>query len=373
MAVTVQDVLSAIESWAPRSLAEEWDNVGLQVGSRRRPVTHLGVALDLTLEVLEQALAKGIDCLVTHHPLLFKAPKSLDLETPLGKILSLLIKHDLACIAAHTNLDSAKGGVSDILAKALGIRVTKALSPCPGSKLYKLVVFIPKGYEEKIRQALLETEAGVIGSYYGCTFAVSGVGTYLPGEGAKPWYGEKGRLERVSEWRLEVLVPSMEIPRVISLLKEVHPYEEMAFDLYPLEEHDPRFGLGRLGILPLPMTVLELARKVAKATGSEQVQIIGDERQEVEKVAVCGGAGGDLLPQVFKSGAQVYITGEIKYHQAREAEALGLSVIVAGHFETEYLVVSELAKYLEKWASSQQATIKISQLEDKSPFKLIKI
>ncbi len=274
MAITVRDVLLAIEAWAPYSLAEQWDNVGLQIGSCKKVVLHLGVALDLTLDILDLAISEGIDCIITHHPFLFTLPRSIDLDSPFGKILSGLIIHDIALIAAHTNLDSTDGGVSDVLAEALRVRV-----------------------EGVLREA-----------------------------------------------------------RDIS------------------SEKRARFlGLGRIGTLEQETTVFELAKRVAEVSCSKIVQIIGNETRLVKSVALCSGAGGDLLPEVIKSGAEVYITGEMKYHQLREAEAFGLSVILAGHFETEYLILPKLTNYLMDWVRKEGEDIKITQLRDKAPLKPLKI
>lgn len=266
MAITVEEVLQAIETWAPSSLAEPWDNVGLQVGSRRQPVKRLGVALDLSPSVLEQAISHGVDCVVTHHPLFLKPPKAIDLDTPFGNLLAGLIRHEMALVSAHTNLDAAEGGVNDVLARDLGLG---ELSPlCQGAEALGL-------------------------------------------------------------------------------------------------------GLGRVGRLPQAMTVEALAQRLGELVRSPSIQVVGPLEKEVIRVALCGGSGGDFLPQVLASQAEVYITGELKYHQAREAEALGLPVIVAGHFETEVLVVPEMARFLREWFARQGRSLEIHILQEITPFKLI--
>ena len=372
MEITVSDLIAALTEWAPLKLAEDWDNVGLQVGSLRKRVSRVAVALDLTPSTLSQAIEHEIDCLVTHHPFFFKPLKRIDYDHWSGKLIQGLIKEDIALISLHTNLDSARQGVTEVLAEALNLRLRGAIRPCPGAKWYKLVTYVPKGDEEKIRALVLSSEAGVIGAYRGCTFASEGTGTFFPDAEANPAVGEQGKLNFVAETRFEFVIPSFARESFLKRLRKIHPYEEVPVDLYPLEAFDPRYGLGRLGELPLDYTVQDLALKLKKVLGTEAVFTVGDPTKIVRKVALCAGAGADLFLEAKAKGAEVYITAEIKYHQAREAEALNFPLIVTGHFESEHLIVPKMAEFLENWAKNQGVSLEIKILEEKTPFNLVK-
>ncbi len=372
MTIRVADLIAAFEAWAPAALAEEWDNVGLQVGSLQSPVRHVALALDLTPNTLAQAIEVRADCLVTHHPFFFRPLKRLDLDDPQGQMLQKLLREGISLVSLHTNLDSARNGVTELLAQALKMEIKGALRPSPGARLYKLVIYVPKGYEEKVRQIVLESEAGVLGNYRGCTFSGEGIGSFFLEKGSRPQVGEVGRLNLVTETRVEFVVPRLALSSLISRLKEIHPYEEVPIDLYPLEGADKRFGLGRLGELPLDYTVEELAEKVGELLGTEAVFIVGEPQRLVRKVALCGGAGADLIPEARKAGAEVFVTAEVKYHQAREAEALSFPLIVVGHFESERLVVPEMAAYLRAWAKERSCPLEITVLEEESPFKWLR-
>ena len=371
MTVYVGDLIEAFERWAPLKLAEKWDNVGLQVGSPQKEVRHIALALDLTPHTLEQALKLRIDCLITHHPFIFKPLKSLRWDHWQHDLLRKLILQDVALVSLHTNLDSARDGVTEILAQALHLRVERALQPSPGAKLYKMVIYAPKGYEERLRNLILESEAGVIGPYRGCSFATEGIGSFFPQPEAKPYLGEQRKFNLVPEVRLEFVIPEFEISNFLGRLRELHPYETVPVDLYPLEGEDQRFGLGRIGELPLEFTVQDLAEKLASLLHSPAVFIVGKSSRLVRKVAICAGAGGDLFYQARSLGAEIYITAEIKYHLAREAEALDLPLIVLGHFESERLVVPKMADFLRRWSMERSCEIEITILEEESPFRLI--
>ncbi len=369
MTATVADIINALEKWAPSSLAEDWDNSGLQVGSPQKKIKHLGLCLDLTPHTLEQAISKGIDCLLTHHPLIFKPLRNLSFDSWQTNLIRKLIKEDIALIAAHTNLDAAQNGVSEVLARLLNLKIERALSPSPGASLFLVSVCLPKGYEEEIRKLLLETGAGVRGAYKGCSFCVEGQGSFYPLAEAKPVFGERGKLNLVSERKIEFITPAFLLPRILTLIKERHPYEEVPIDIIPLKGRDFRFGLGRVGELPLSHTLHDLAKKVGEVLQTRDVFVVGELQRLVKKVAVCGGSGGELLKEALKQGVDVYITGEVKYHQAREAEALGLALISVGHFESEHVIISEMARFFREWAEGEGCPLKISVLEEKSPFK----
>ena len=369
MDITVGDIIEALEKWAPFTLAEEWDNVGLQVGSRKQKVKHLGTCLDLTPETLAQAKELGVDCVLTHHPLIFRPLKDLSFDSWQGALIRELIAADISLVSAHTNLDSAREGVTELLARRLKLEIEGSLVPSPGAKLFRVTVYVPKGYEEKIRRFLLETEAAVRGRYKACVFSAEGQGSFYPLPGANPSQGSPEKLNLVSESKLEFLAPQFVLPKIVEGLKELHPYEEVPIDLWPIKGEDRRFGLGRVGHLPLEYTLQDLARRVGEVLGTDKVFFVGEPQRLVRRVALCAGAGGDLLKEAHRAGAEVYLTAEIKYHQAREAEALGLGLITFGHFESERPIVFEMARFLKEWAKDKGCSLKVSVLEERSPFR----
>ncbi len=369
MDVTVADLINALESWAPSKLAEDWDNVGLQVGSLEQRVEKLAVCLDLTPNTLAQAIEKEIDGLVTHHPFIFSPLKRISFDSWQGKLLRELIKRDIFLISAHTNLDAAREGVTEIFARALKLELEGALAPSPGSRLFRVTVYVPKGYEEKVRRFLVGTEAAVRGRYKGATFSVEGQGSFYPLPGAKPAVGETGKLNLVQESKIEFLAPAFSLPKLIKGLKELHPYEEVPIDIWPVEERDQRFGLGRVGTLPLEYTLQELAQKVGEVLNTKAVFMVGEPQRLVRRVALCAGAGGDLFRRALELKVDVYLTAEVKYHLAREAEALGLPLITFGHFESERLIVPQMARFFEEWARGRGCSLEVSVLEESSPFQ----
>lgn len=356
MSVKCQVIIEAMERLAPKNLAENWDNVGLLIGSPVQKVTKILVTLDVTQAVVEQAVQDGVDLIITHHPVIFKPMTRIRTDLPQGQILSGLLKANIAVYAAHTNLDSAAGGVNDILAAKLHLQSTEPLAVSYNEKMYKLVVFVPKTHMEDVRQAILEAGAGHIGNYSHCTFTSDGIGSFLPLEGTEPFVGECGTVHYAHEIRLETIVPEKNSRRVIKAMLKAHPYEEVAYDMIQLVNPGQALGLGRVGKLPAPMPLIDFIGQVKVALGSEYVRAAGPQDKMVKKVAVCGGSGAGFIHKAAFAGADVLITGDVKYHEAQEAAAAGIAVIDAGHFATEQPVVPFVAEYLttcstkDKWA-----------------------
>jgi dinuclear metal center YbgI/SA1388 family protein len=359
---TVGALAGFLEELAPPAWAESWDNVGLQVGSPRRPVRSVLVALELTGAVVEEAVAVGAQLMVVHHPAIFRPLRALRTDTPAGRRLERLVQVGISLYAAHTNLDQAEGGTNDLLAAAVGLREPEVLSASGEEKLLKLVVFVPQGHVETVRTALAEAGAGHIGNYSHCTFQTEGTGTFLPLEGTRPFLGEKGKLEHVQEYRLETILPEGISRRAVAALIRAHPYEEVAYDLYPLANPGRARGHGRVGQLAQPVTVQELAGRVKTALGAEHLRVVaGEPDRRVERVAVGAGAGGSLVGPAAERGAQALVTGDVDYHDAQEALDLGLAVIDPGHFATERLIVPALAEYLRR--RTREAGLAVEILE----------
>lgn len=343
----VKDVFKLIDRWAPFNTAAQWDKVGLQLGEEEAKVTKILVTLDFTPEALEMAVQSSAELVITHHPFFFNPLTSLTSRDRVGGLALDAARHEINLIAAHTNLDMAKGGVNDLLAERLGLTEHKVLVETNGEKLYKLAVYVPNDYLEQVRDALGEAGAGFIGNYSHCTFSSAGTGTFKPQAGSKPFIGEMGRLEKVSEIKVETIVPQPRISTVLNKLLEAHPYEEVAYDLFPLVNKGERIGFGRIGKLADPVRTEEFLVRVKKALDCGFLRVAGYFPDKVQKIAVLGGSGAEFIAQAAKAGADLFITADIKYHQAQEAEDLGILLVDPGHDVTEYPIVGEIARYLQ--------------------------
>lgn len=376
MSLTLQVIMGWLEELAPRAVAEEWDNVGLLVGSPRQQVQRVAVALDARESTIREATAMKADLLLTHHPVIFRPLNAVRTDLASGGRVASALAAGLAVYAMHTNLDIAPGGVNDALAEVLGVTGTKPLTLDPGVKKQKLVVFVPQGYAAAVRDAISAAGAGVIGEYTHCTFGSPGEGTFRPSGAANPFTGETRELNLEDEIRVEAVLPAFLGDKAVRAAKRVHPYEEMAYDLYPLEEKDPRWGLGRVGYLPKApggdyLTLREVASRVKERLGCQGLRVTGDLSRPVRKVALCGGKAGELLRQAAAKGADVYITGEAGYHEAQEAEDLGLALIEAGHYETEVVVLPRLVHWLEEKARENKAELETTIIAGSMPWEEI--
>lgn len=343
---TVRDALSLLEDWAPAWTAEAWDRVGLATGRPQAPAKRIWVALELDDALLDQALTAQVDLLLLHHPPIFKPLTDLRTDRPATARLLKAAAAGLAIAAAHTNLDSAPGGVNDALAARLGLVDARVLVPAGAGGQVKLAVFIPLDHYEEISRALFAAGAGRIGAYRECAFISPGNGTFLAPPEGNPYLGRAGERERVSELRLETILPAANVPAVVAALKAAHPYEEPAYDLYPVNQPPAGVGLGRLGRLDPPEPLTAFAARAAAELGSPAPLLAGRPPRTLERVAVVGGSGGDLLAAAAGAGAQLLVTGEAHHHAAQEASDLGLGLLTLGHFETESVIVEPWARRL---------------------------
>jgi dinuclear metal center YbgI/SA1388 family protein len=355
--VRVAQIAEAVERMAPLSLAEEWDNCGLQVGDPEAEVNQVLVALTPLPEVFEEAEERGADFLLFHHPLIFDPLKTIVTSSYPGGLLVRAIRNGLAVYAAHTSYDAAPAGVSVTLARTLGLDgPLRVLSP--RGALRKLVVFVPEDNVDAVAKALAEAGAGAIGDYTECTFRTQGKGTFRGGECANPYLGEKGRLEEVEEVRVETVVPAHAVRRAVDAAIAAHPYEEVALDVYPVEGSPEGCGYGRLGTLPDRLTAEELREHVSESLGFPS-RLVADAGRRIETIAVLGGSGSSFIPEVAASGARAYVTGDVDYHDALLAESLGLTVIDAGHAATELPSLEPLALQLTELVD---VTVEVSQV-----------
>lgn len=339
------DIVGIINKIAPVALAEAWDNPGLQIGDPAAEVTRIMVALDPTPDVINAAIAASCQLLVTHHPLIFNPLKSISTATPQGALIQKAIKGGVSILSLHTNYDIASGGLNDLLAGKIGLSSSVPLRVTSTRELAKLVVFVPVERLEQVRSALFPFAVRQ-GKYKDCSFAAGGVGTFTPLDGAEPFIGTVGVPARVGEERLELLLLRTELPRAVKALLAAHPYEEPAFDIYPLLNEAQKLGLGRVGRLPEPVTLAEYAGRLREVLSAPALRYVGDPAARISKVALCSGSGASLLHDAARCGADLLVTGDIKYHEARDAEGLGLALIDAGHFSTEIIMVHEITERL---------------------------
>ena len=372
MTATVGRFVRLLNDLAPTRLAESWDNVGLQIGSRNWPVKKIWTALDPLPEVVAAACESDVDLLVTHHPLFFKSLKQIDCESPLGRITEMALTAKLAIFCAHTNLDSTAGGVNDVLAERMGLKQLRVLGASADAAVSKLVIFTPETHARVVMDALFAEGAGRIGNYSCCSFRTAGTGSFLPGDQAKPVVGEVGALNEVQESRIEVLVANDKIDRMVSTAGKAHPYETMAYDVYPRTAIDREAGLGRVGTLADAMPLDRLAKRLKSTLDLAAVKITGPADMPVQKVALCSGSGGSLLPLAIASGAEAYVSGDLGYHAARDAQQAGIALVDIGHFGSEHPIVDVLAAEIRKAAevAGLDAVVEANDLET-DPFHYV--
>ncbi len=364
------EIIQLFEQFSPKGLAMEGDKVGLQIGRLNKKVERVLIALDVLENVIDEAIRKDVQLIIAHHPPIYRPLKNVITDTAQGRIIEKLLRHDIAVYAAHTNLDVAKGGVNDLLAAALEIKNPEVLVPTIETALKKIVVFVPVDSAEKVRQALGNAGAGFIGNYSHCSFSTAGTGRFLPGEQTKPYIGEQGVMEAVDEIRIETIVPDFLVKKVVTAMLKAHPYEEPAFDLYPVENKGEVLGLGRIGTVN-EMTLAEFAEKVKIALEVDRVRVVGDLRSKIKKVAVLGGDGNKYYSHAKFKGADVYVTGDIYYHTAHDAMMQGLNMIDPGH-NVEKVMKKGVAGHLGKLCKEAGFEVEfIPSEENTDPFQFI--
>jgi dinuclear metal center YbgI/SA1388 family protein len=343
----VREVLQVLNELFPPALADEGDNIGLLVGDPDAAVDRVGVALDISLPALQQSAGSRGGLLVSHHPIFYRQPaRRVDASTPEGRLAIEAIRRNVAIIACHSNADWAPGGVNDVLAAKLGLRGVQPFEPLYPTAFRKLVVFVPASHLEAVAEAIFQAGGGVIGAYAKCSFRTPGEGTYVPLAGASPFSGAVGELSREAETRLEVRIPAARTDAVLAAMRRAHPYEEVAFDLYPTERQGPVGGRGRIGRLAKPLTLAALARLAARRAGMEGARFVGDGDTTIETIVVCAGAAAHLIDSIVGRRATALLTGDVRYHEARRAQALNAPVVDLGHYGSEAPFVGELARKL---------------------------
>lgn len=345
-------VIQALEKLAPPALAESYDNVGLLVGDPNREVTGILINLDCTEAVVQEAIDKGLNLIVVHHPIWFSGRKRLNGEDYVSRVIIQAVKNDIGIYAIHTNLDNVREGVNDMISEKLGLENRKILAP-KSKTLQKLVTYVPEKDAEAVQLAIFEAGAGKIGAYDQAAFAQSGTGSFRPLAGSNPTIGQQGQREFVNETRIEAVFPFYAKGAILSALKKAHPYEEVAYQVISTGNGIAEIGSGMIGILPEAMDKASFLQKVKDTFHCGGIRYADAPRDSIQKVAVCGGAGSFLTSIARKSGADAFITGDITYHKFfdNEAEMLLLDI---GHYESEQftsqLIYSHMSKVFPNFA-----------------------
>ena len=353
----VAEIQAYLESWVPTSTAFDWDNCGLLCGDSSGEVTRVLVALDVTKEVVEEAIQKGAELIFSHHPVIFSPIKRVTADDLTGQLIRTLIQNNIHVISMHTNLDIAPDGVNDILARKLHLNNCEILTVEHRVAYKKIGVTVPKEFVARVREAMFEAGGGQYGKYSGCCFQTVGEGTFLPMPGAEPFIGEAGKMETVQEIRLEMVVKDTLLSGVIAALLAAHPYETPAYDVVPTEALSEERGMGRIGDLGREMTKGEFLSFVCDTLHCQGLRYSG-EKETVKRVAVAGGAGVSCMGDAIRRGADVFVTADVKYHEMLDCAQQGFFVVDAGHFPTEdgvcdYMVarVAQHFHGLEVWKS----------------------
>lgn len=332
----VSEIISAIEELAPISLKEEYDNPGLQVGDSSIEATGALLCVDVTEAVVDEAIECGVNLIISHHPILFKGLKSVTGKNYIERVVIKAIKHDIVIYSAHTNLDNAYGGVNYRIAQNLNLSNVKILSSLK-NQLIKLIVFVPEVAADSVRLAMLNSGAGKIGDYDMCSYNMSGYGTFRACEGATPYCGEIGTTHKENEVRIEVILPIHLKNKVIDAMLNVHPYQEPPYDIIKLENVNSYAGSGVIGDLNEDIPVEDFLKRIKKVFNVESIKYSSITKEKIKRVALCGGSGAFLINDAIRANADVFITGEIGYHNFFTAENKIL-LVEAGHYETEQCI-----------------------------------
>lgn len=366
---TVGLLADAIDRIAPPSLAQSWDNVGLLVGDRRAACRRVLLCVDLTSAVLREAVTARCGMIVSYHPPLFKPVKRLLADGEgTDAIVHEVIARGIAVYSPHTALDAAEGGVNDVLAELCGLRDIGPFEfVSVGRREFKVVTFVPLAQLEKVASAMFAAGAGRIGDYEQCSYRLRGEGTFFGTESTNPQVGRKGQLEHVAETRIEMVSSDKCLPEVIAAMRRSHPYEEPAFDIYPLTP-EPTAGIGRVGTLPKGTTLAGLAKSLKRATKSNVVTMVGEANTEVRRAAVCGGSAGRMPLELPRASAcDVIVTGEIRHHDALSILRANKTAIALGHWESERPVLVPLAQRLKKMVGGIATVV---SRKDAPPFQV---
>jgi dinuclear metal center YbgI/SA1388 family protein len=344
--MNLNEITTYLESIAPLAYQEDYDNCGLIVGSPDYEINQALISLDCTEAIVDEAIANNCELIISHHPIVFKGLKKFNGKTYVERVVEKAIKNSIAIYAIHTNLDHVAAGVNKRIADKLGLQNCRILSP-KKNLLKKLTTFVPTAQAEQVREALFAAGAGNIGNYSEVSFNATGTGTYKANENANPFLGETGKRHQEQEIRIDVIYPQNLENKIISALIMAHPYEEVAYDLYPITNSYQEVGAGLIGELESPQEELAFLQHVKTQMQAEVIRHTVFTGKKVKKVAVCGGSGSFLLKDAIRAGANVFVTADFKYHEFFDAEGK-LVIADIGHFETEQFTQELLAEIISK-------------------------
>jgi len=354
--VTIKEFQKSFELLTPPAIAWKGDNVGLLIGRENDVIRNIVVALDATMEVAVEAVKKKANLLVTHHPLIFQPLRRITPTSRTGELVLFLTEHKLNLYAAHTNLDSVKWGVNYVLAKTLGLKNISILSPIKES-LTKITVFVPHTHVENVAEAMHNAGAGMFTKYDKCSFRGEGIGTFRGMNDANPFLGEVGKLETAKETRLEMLCETWKLAGVISAMLKAHPYEEVAYDVYPLLNENTEYGIGAIGDVESSMSEQKFLRHVKKKLKTPTIRYTPG-KGSVRRVAVVGGSGSELIEEALRKGADALVTADLKYHTFQDYNKK-IMLVDAGHYETEHIVLPTIAEKIKSIVTAKKSTAKV--------------
>ena len=365
----INQVISYLEQLYPKHLAYDWDPIGLQLGNVSDEVQGILVTLDVTEAVVREAIDKNLNFIVSHHPFIFKPLANLNTQTPKGRIISLALKHDICIYSMHTNYDIAPNGMNDVLAELLELEQTKPLIVTHSEAYVKLIVYVPTDHVEAVKEALGVANAGKLGNYAYCSFSSTGTGSFKPLEGSHPSIGTTGKLEQVEEVKVEAIVKSSEIDSVIKAVKLVHPYEVMAYDVFKqdIKFEETTYGLGRIGQLKEPMQMELYIQRVKSQLNVSHARFVGNRNKVVKRVAVVGGSGAGQANAAKRAKADLYISGDIGFHDGGDALDMGLNILDVGH-HAECVMKQHVTTLLREFAPD--VTVEASVIST-DPFQFV--
>lgn len=363
----LNNLVKKIENKYPLNLAYNWDNVGLIVGDFDNDIKRILVTLEANESIIEEAIENKIDLIVTHHPFIFKKINKINTKDLKGRLIHKLIKNDIALYSMHTNFDIAIDGLNDYFMEIMGFKNTKILDVTHSDTLYKIAVYVPVSHEIIVREALGEAGAGYIGNYSHCTFNTQGIGTFKPEDDANPFIGTVGEIESVKEVKIETIIPSKLLQKTIDNMIKSHPYEEVAYDVYKLENKGESVGLGRYVSLNDKISLQDLCEEIKLKLNMDHIRVVGELDTKIKKVAVVTGAGSDMVSLAKSKNCDVIITGDVKYHEAQDALDMGMCIIDCGHFDTEDIFKDVMKRFLDKLEDVEVIKSEVNL----NPFKII--
>ena len=371
MSLSAKTFIRRFEQYCPLWLAEEGDPVGLHIGTLNREIQRVMMTLDVRPEVVEEAIAKKVDLIVAKHPPIFRPIRRLvedDLQT---KMYADLLRHNISVYAAHTNMDIIEDGLNDWFCDMLDVKVDHYLKQTHQVQFKKLVVYVPVEDSQAMRQALGDAGAGQQGNYMDASYTMIGTGRFTPTEAANPAIGQANQPEKVQEARIEVILPETIQADVLAAMYAVHPYEEPAYDLITLDNAPKTYGIGRVGNLAKPLSIEAFTAKVKKIFGLEGLRIVEplEPKKMIQRVAICGGSGGQFYTDAIRANADVYLTGDVSYHVAHDMQTNGLTVIDPGH-NIEKVCIPKFVEKMEEWKVEQGWELEIIASETSTnPFQ----